>query len=151
MLATLPALLCLPSTSWTANLSAIRLHDTRGSRYWFQRLSILCISAALLTFLQRLSTSLLAVLNATRLHIMTCGSQHWFQPSSSSLCISAAQPQFHAHIYSQACVHLTRPQLHRRLDALPFSYDHWHDLYFQSPTPPLAPMSSTRSHSLACG
>ncbi len=47
MLATLrlPAVLRLPSTSWTANLSAIRLHDTRGSRHWFQCLSILCISA----------------------------------------------------------------------------------------------------------
>jgi hypothetical protein len=83
MLATLTAILRLPSTSWTADLDALRPHDTRGSRHWFQR-SSLRIPAALLTFLRLPSKSLLAVLNAIRLHV-TRGSRHWFQPSS--LCI----------------------------------------------------------------
>jgi hypothetical protein len=74
MLATLPAILRLTSTSWTADLDALRSHGTRGPRHRFQR-SSLRISAALLTFLRLPSISRLAFLNAIRLHV-TRGSRH---------------------------------------------------------------------------
>ena len=106
ILATLPAILRLPSTSRTADFDALRSHDIRGSRYRFQH-SSLRISAALLTFQRHPSTSRLAVLNAIRSHV-TGGSLHWFQPSS--LCISV-------NAFIHASVHLARPQLRRRPDA----------------------------------
>ena len=122
ILATLPAILRLPSTSRTADFDALRSHDMRGSRCRFQH-SSLRISAALLPFQRHPSTSRLAVLNAIRSHV-TGGSLHWFQPSS--LCISV-------NAFLHASVHLARPQLRRRPDASPSSPDH--DLHFQCHTP----------------
>ncbi len=79
----------------------LRSHDKRGSRHWFQRLS-LRFSAVLLTVLQlprSFSHITARRYQCFRLNV-TRGSRHWFQ--RSSLCISAARPPSSAFIHASS-------------------------------------------------
>jgi hypothetical protein len=90
-------------------LPILRSHDTRGFPTLVPAF-VPSLSAALLTFLQLPPTSLLAIINAFRLHV-TCCSRHLFQPSS--LCISAARPP------SSSFIHAARKRSSRPAQAQP--------------------------------
>jgi hypothetical protein len=118
MLATLPAILRLPSTSWTADDPYVARHDIGSS---VRPLAFRPRSSLSYDFLGVPPTSLLAVINALRLHITRRGSRHRSRFQRSSLTISAARPPSESRAFIHASVHLARPKLRRRPDASPSS------------------------------
>ncbi len=122
----LPAILRLPSTSWTA--------DPKVARHTLFPTSVPAFVPSLFGSAPQFPMTLSLI--PARCYQCFSVALHTLFPTlvpASSLCISAARPPSSAFIH--ASVHLAQPnlKLRRRPDALPSSP--YHDLHYQYPTP----------------